>query len=151
MWKKTDQDRLHVMTTSSRIFRVRNLFLCPWTVGLNDLMKISLVLAIFSLARQHFHWPRIPGQLLRSQTGICSLSVGYNKEVFRLFFPRSAICPSGRIGPQYLRLIIKSDKRGQRSEKLNLEAVWKAVRTINYHNEQTNKQTHWGSIVGATW
>ena len=42
-------------------------------VGLNNLMQISLVLVNFPLARPIFHWPRAPGQLLRSPTGIMCL------------------------------------------------------------------------------
>ena len=40
---------------------VRNLdffSLARGAVGLNNLMKISLALVTFSLARLHFHWPR---------------------------------------------------------------------------------------------
>ena len=48
-------------------------------VGLHNLMKFSLVLALFSLARPHFHWPRALGQLLRSHTSY-SL-VGFTQEL----------------------------------------------------------------------
>ena len=41
-------------------------------MGLNNLMKISLALVTFSLARLHFHWPRAPGQLLKSHTDLIS-------------------------------------------------------------------------------
>ena len=44
------------------------LSLARGAVGLNNLMKTSLALANFLLARLNFHWPRAPGQLLRSQT-----------------------------------------------------------------------------------
>ena len=49
--------------------RNRDFFSQAWgVVGLNDFMKISLVLVIFSLAQLNFHRLRTPGQLLRSHT-----------------------------------------------------------------------------------
>ena len=55
--------------------------------------------------------------------------------------PGRGFCPLGRIGLQYPLLIVKGDKKGQRSEKLYLEAVWKELSRVgwllNYHNKQT--------------
>ena len=45
----------------------------------------------------------------------------------------------GRIGPQYPLLIVRCDKKRQRSEKLYLEAVWKELirdGQTYYHNKQ---------------
>ena len=60
--------------------------------------------------------------------------------------PGRGFSPLGRIGPQYPLLIVKGDKKGQRSEKLYLEAVWKELvrvgQKFNYHNKVTNKQTN---------
>ena len=51
------------------------------TVGLDNLMKISLVLVNFSLAPPNFHWPRAPGQLLRSHTGLILNGDNFHKSM----------------------------------------------------------------------
>ena len=55
--------------------------------------------------------------------------------------PGRGFIPSGRIGPQYPLQIVKGDSKGQKGEKLYLEAVWKELLRagwpLNYHNKQS--------------
>ena len=53
----------------------------------------------------------------------------------------------GRIGPRYPLLIVRCDKKRQRTETLYLEAVWKEFlrpgRTLNYHNKEIVRIKTW--------
>ena len=44
-----------------------------------------------------------------------------------VWVPEKGFCPVGSIGPRYSMLIVKGDKKGQRSEQLHLEAVSKEL------------------------
>ena len=50
--------------------------------------------------------------------------------------PGRGFFPLVIIGPQYNLLIVKGDKKGQRSKAVWKELLW-ASRTLNYHNKQT--------------
>ena len=79
-------------------------------VRLNNLMKFSLVLALFSLARIHFHWPRAPGQLLRSHTVACIGIVLFSR-IFSSCVIKMQVCPQisidflskNNLGPFHLK------------------------------------------------
>ena len=45
--------------------------------------------------------------------------------------PMRGFCALGRKGPQYPLQIVKGDKKGQRSEKLYLQAVWKELLIVS--------------------
>ena len=81
----------------------------PGTVGLNTLMKISLVLVNFSLARPNFHWPRAPGQLLRSQME-SEIAVNLIPTTTLGVLPKSTKSDPTRLAPRNFRFEIRGEK-----------------------------------------